>query len=772
MWFQSMLLTTIILPALSSLSVLLFGRFFNRIITATMTISSLMVSLLFACCLLFDFISLELQTISSTDTLLDVHGVKVHFALTFDFLAIILVVTVLIISLLVHIYSVTYMWNDPHYNRFFGYLSFFTFFMLVLLTSNNLFQFFIAWEGVGLVSFLLIGFWFTRTQASISALKAFIINRIGDSAFLIGMLAYFAFFKAADFWWFGFDEITFSKFVILDPDNFVTLLENRRYHTYPLIYRYHFEVLFVTAMMIGAMSKSAQIFLHTWLPDAMEGPTPVSALIHAATMVAAGVYLLVKISFISHHIELFSYVSEPSLILVGCVTAVFAASVGIFQTDIKKIIAYSTCSQLGYMVAAAMAGFSTYSAFHLVNHAFFKALLFLTSGALIHSMNDIQDIRRYGSLLAIMPFTYAMFFIASLSLAAFPFTSGFYSKDAIIEYFIFNQYTIEFGPASVLLLLAAFLTALYSVKLIYITFFSKAHASLLSLKIASENQFGVLAVLAVLAAFSLVSGSCIVTFFNIGSGYLWGASILQPFSFMLVQLEFMPYYLKHAPVMVSLFGIFIGILLYSALPSIYKNFQLQPGNNNIRLRFFYFFSRKWYFDNVYNYFFVSKFLTFSFDILVKELELGLFEALFSSVIASGLNKLSMVIVTFVSEDLRNYINFLLLACVVYYGLSILSIFFGFQTTRVSILLAINFLILFINMFLSKMYSSPLGSYLSILYPRRVGLIIQRKFLHYLVRLYVYVWPFSFVLFAETFAIYSLVYYIKYGTLYPRWMIRS
>lgn len=316
----------------------------------------------------------------------------------------------LTLPFLVHLYSTEYMSHDPHLPRFMSYLSLFTFFMLILVTADNFLQMFVGWEGVGLCSYLLINFWFTRIQANKAAIKAMLLNRIGDFSLLICILLIFLNFKAIDY----------ATVAVLTPFFKATSVNFLNFKA---------DVLTIIGvfMFIGATGKSAQLILHTWLPDAMEGPTPVSALIHAATMVTAGVFLIVRCSFIYEHItNVLDYV-----VIVGALTSFFAATTGLLQNDIKRVIAYSTCSQLGYMIFAC--GLSNYSVgfFHLTNHAFFKALLFLSAGSVIHAVNDEQDMRKMGGLKNLAPFTYSMIVIGSLALIGFPFLAGFYSKDLV-----------------------------------------------------------------------------------------------------------------------------------------------------------------------------------------------------------------------------------------------------------------------------------------------------------------------------------------------------
>lgn len=373
---------------------------------------------------------------------------NVNWGLYCDNLTLSMLLLVTMVSALVHLYSMDYMTQDPHLPRFMSYLSLFTFFMFLLIVGDNFIILFLGWEGVGLCSYLLISFWYTRLQANKAAIKALIVNRIADLALTVGLAAIFFVFKTFDF------HTIFSLAPFFLKSSFY-------------FFNYEIPVLTIICFLlfVGAMGKSAQIGLHTWLPDAMEGPTPVSALIHAATMVTAGVFLIIKCS------PLFEYVPCILSIItfIGGTTAFFSATVGLFQNDIKKVIAYSTCSQLGYMIFAC--GLSNYHVglFHLINHAFFKALLFLSAGAIIHSLSNEQDVRKFGALLSLLPFTSTMFLIGTLSLIGLPFLTGFYSKDLILELAL-TKYSLEGSFAYCLGIITAFFTSFYSFRLFYMTF--------------------------------------------------------------------------------------------------------------------------------------------------------------------------------------------------------------------------------------------------------------------------------------------------------------
>ena len=406
------------------------------------------------------------------------------WAFRVDSLTSVMLVVVTNVSALVHLYSIGYMAHDPHKQRFMSYLSAFTFFMLMLVTSDNLLQLFFGWEGVGLCSYLLIGFWFHKKSACHAAIKAFVVNRVGDLAFLLGIFTTYIIFDSIEF------SSIFAKAAQLSSTNIN-------------IFSVDYNAIDVICILlfIGSMGKSAQIGLHVWLPDAMEGPTPVSALIHAATMVTAGVFLVARFSPLYELSEVARYM----VTIVGAVTCLFAATIAITQDDIKKIIAYSTCSQLGYMFFAC--GVSAYDAaiFHLMTHACFKALLFLSAGSVIHAMSDEQNIQKMGALWKKIPVTYSMFWVGSLALAGiFPF-AGFYSKDAILEAAYVSGSKIGIF-AFWMGLAAAFLTALYSFRLIIRVFHGDFRGSEHAKEHLHESSLFMLVPLLILAVGALLSG--------------------------------------------------------------------------------------------------------------------------------------------------------------------------------------------------------------------------------------------------------------------------
>ncbi|HEV2303668.1 MAG TPA: NADH-quinone oxidoreductase subunit L [Stellaceae bacterium] len=505
-------------------------------------------------------------------------GVDVAWSIRLDTLSGVMILAVTIVSATVHVYSVGYMAEDPSIPRFMAYLSLFTFFMLFLATADNFVQLFFGWEGVGLLSYLLIGFWYDRASANDAAIKAFIVNRVGDFGFALGIFAVFVIFGSLDF------GTVFSK----APGAAATTIDFLGWQLPSL-------TLAAILFFIGAMGKSAQIGLHTWLPDAMEGPTPVSALIHAATMVTAGVFMVARLS------PIFEY-APGALAFVGIVggtTAIFAASVGMAQNDIKRVIAYSTCSQLGYMFFAA--GVSAYAAgmFHLFTHAFFKALLFLASGSVIHAMGGEQDMRRMGGLWRKIPITYALMWIGSLSLAGIPFFAGYYSKDTILAA-AWASGTAVGRYSFVLGTFAAFMTAFYSWRLIFMTFHGAPRADEETMHHAHESPWVMLIPLFVLAAGAIFAGYFFYgDFVGAARGAFWKSSILVlPRHDSIASADSVPGYIALMPFVLALAGIATAYVAYIAKPDL-------PGLFVKRFRALYLFVlNKWYFDELYDWLFV------------------------------------------------------------------------------------------------------------------------------------------------------------------------
>ena len=504
------------------------------------------------------------------------------------------------ISTLVHLYSTEYMSEDPHLPRFMSYLSLFTFFMLMLVTSNNFLQMFVGWEGVGLSSYLLINFWFTRIQANKAAIKAMLVNRVGDFFILCALFGILYLCGSLEY------DVVFSTAPYMADLVFKEL-------------GYSFPVLdmICIALFLGAMGKSAQLGLHTWLPDAMEGPTPVSALIHAATMVTAGVFLLARCSYL--------FELSPTALLfiqfVGSCTAIFAASTGLFQNDMKKVIAYSTCSQLGYMVFAA--GLSNYdvSMFHLSNHAFFKALLFLAAGSVIHAVADEQDMRKMGGLKKLLPFSYSVVVIGSLALIGFPFLAGFYSKDIILEAaFAKNSVTSHF--CFYLGTFAAFFTAFYSTRLLFLVFLAEPNGNKITTFGAHEPSWRMSLPLFLLAIFSITVGFFAKDIFiGFGSDF-WDYSIFMlSQNYSLRDIEFISTVSKLTPLVFTLLGTFMAYYIYAfALGNVYSMKQT-PFFQKV----YNFLSRKWYFDRLYNEFITQSVLNYSLYGLYINIDRGMLE---------------------------------------------------------------------------------------------------------------------------------------------------
>ncbi len=433
-------------------------------------------------------------------------SLNVNWAIQIDALSAVMLVVITLISSIVHIYSIGYMSHDPHKSRFMSYLSLFTFAMLTLVTADNFLQLFFGWEGVGVCSYFLIGFWFKKNTANAAAIKAFLVNRVGDFGLALGIFLIFYYFGTINY-----SEV-FNLIPSLKSKSLIFLgIELNAIN------------LICILLFIGAMGKSAQIFLHTWLPDAMEGPTPVSALIHAATMVTAGVFLVVRCSPIYE----FSPFALTIITIIGMTTAFFAASIALVQNDIKKIIAYSTCSQLGYMFFAAGVGAYNVAMFHLFTHAFFKALLFLGSGSVIHSFNNEQDINLMGGVKKKLPTTYILMIIGTLALTGFPLLSGFYSKDAIIE-FAYLKGTYLGYTAAFIGVFTAFMTSIYSWRLIFKTFHGDFNNKKLEINDIHESPLVMILPLIVLAIGSIFSGFFFKNLFigvNSSENY-WDTSIL------------------------------------------------------------------------------------------------------------------------------------------------------------------------------------------------------------------------------------------------------
>ena len=565
-----MYLALIILPILGSIVSGFFGRKIgvsgSRIITCTCVIITTILAII-------AFIEVGLNQVPVTIDLfrwIDAESLNVRWGFNFDSLTVSMLIPVLIVSSLVHVYSIGYMSHDPHNQRFFSYLSLFTFMMIILVTGNNFVLMFVGWEGVGVCSYLLVSFWFTRIAANQSSLSAFLTNRVGDCFLTIGMFAIL--------WSFG--NLDYTTVFSLAP-----------YYSENVI------IIIGICLLIGAMAKSSQVGLHVWLPMAMEGPTPVSALIHAATMVTAGVYLLMRVS------PLIEYSSLVLLLClwIGAITTVFSSLIGLFQQDIKKVIAYSTMSQLGMMVIAI--GLSSYNIalFHLVNHAFYKGLLFLGAGAVIHAVADNQDFRKYGGLISYLPLTYSVMLIASLSLVAFPFMTGFYSKDFIIES-AFGKYHISSIIVYYIAVIGAMFTTLYSVKVLYLTFLTNPNGPVVNYKqahAAHEGDIYMSLPLIILAIFSIFFGYITKDIFiGLGSDFYSDNSLfIHPKHEIMLDTEFaVPTIYKLLPLFFTITLSILSIIFTEFYPKLVIKFKFSSFGYNI----FSFFNQRFLVEMFYN----------------------------------------------------------------------------------------------------------------------------------------------------------------------------
>ncbi|BAS01019.1 NADH-ubiquinone oxidoreductase chain L [Blastochloris viridis] len=526
-------------------------------------------------------------------TWIEAGSFKADWAFRIDTLTVVMLVVVNTVSALVHFYSIGYMADDPHRPRFFSYLSLFTFAMLMLVTSDNLVQMFFGWEGVGLASYLLIGFWYLKPSANAAAIKAFLVNRVGDFGFALGIFAIF--------WMVGSTDFTTIFAQVPTLQDKVIAVAGVPFDALTLI---------CLLLFMGAMGKSAQFLLHTWLPDAMEGPTPVSALIHAATMVTAGVFMVARLS------PLFELAptAQEVVILVGATTAFFAATVGLVQNDIKRIVAYSTCSQLGYMFVAMGVGAYSVGMFHLFTHAFFKALLFLGSGAVIIAMHHEQDVRKMGGLRKAIPFTYAMMVIGTLALTGFPFTAGYYSKDAIVESAFVSHAALS-GYGFWMLVIAAALTSFYSWRLVFLTFHGAprfvaadghhghgdhGHHGVSRIEDVHEAPKTMLLPLLVLAVGALGAGFAFYPVFvdQHGVAEFFRDSISLSKLGLLEEMHHAPALVVFAPTIAMAAGLAVAVLFYLVSPGL-------PVALARSMRPLYLFLlNKWYFDELYDVIFV------------------------------------------------------------------------------------------------------------------------------------------------------------------------
>ena len=651
-----MYLIIVFLPLIGSVIAGLFGRKIGPKGASIVPVICLMFTF---CCAFFAFYEVALigcPTYIKLVTWINSEVLHVDWGFQFDTLTVVMCCIVTFVSSLVHLYSTEYMSHDPHLPRFMSYLSLFTFFMLILVTADNYVQMFVGWEGVGLCSFLLINFWFTRIQANKAAIKAMVLNRIGDFGLVIGIFIIFIKFKAVDYAtvfsiapFFVSNEKVFLNFTLIDTIGIF--------------------------LFIGAVGKSAQLGLHTWLPDAMEGPTPVSALIHAATMVTAGVFLIARSSPI--------YEYAPNILMyitiAGACTAFFAATVGLLQNDLKKVIAYSTCSQLGYMVFAC--GLSNYSVgvFHLSNHAFFKALLFLGAGSVIHAVADEQDMRKMGGLKNLVPFTYSMMTIGSLALIGFPFLTGFYSKDVILEV-AYGKYSNPGHFSYLLGSMGAFLTAFYSTRLAYLTFLSPPNGYKRVICAAYDSSYQICIALAILSLPSMFIG-----FYSkdmiIGMGTdFWGNSIyVLPEHMNMIDAEFIEHIYKVLPVILSLCGVMSSFLLYTFASQFLFNFKTSIIGKNL----YNFLNKKWFFDKVYTEYIGQFFFSFGYNVSYKIIDRGIIEIFGPHGISNAISIKSNYLVKLQSSYIYHYTLIILIGSTFVLGIRQFWLLFGeFSDVRV------------------------------------------------------------------------------------------
>ena len=565
----------VFLPLLGAIISGFFGRYIGDRISEIITSLFVLISAAISLIIFNEVIINNYENNLIIATWINSGSLDVHWSIKIDPISSVMLVVVCFISSLVHIYSIGYMSNDPDKTRFMAYLSLFTFAMLMLVTSDNFLQLFFGWEGVGLCSYFLIGFWFKKDSANAAAIKAFVVNRVGDFGFALGIFLIFYLFGTVNY-----DEV------------FLLIPQSINQEISILGININAIDLICILLFIGAMGKSAQFLLHTWLPDAMEGPTPVSALIHAATMVTAGVFLVVRCSPIFEY----SQIALNIICIVGMTTAFFAATVAIVQNDIKKIIAYSTCSQLGYMFFAAGVGAYNVAMFHLFTHAFFKALLFLGSGSVIHSFKDEQDIRNMGGVWKKMPYTWILMIIGTLALTGFPFLSGYYSKDAIIEFAYLKGNTVGYY-AAVVGIFTALLTAIYSWRLIFKTFHGTYENKKLKIKTIHESSYVMLVPLIILAIGSIFAGFFFKELFigHDGSNDFWANSIkfLSPLS-----TDHPPSWIVYSTPIIVVLSIPISYYLFV------KNKDITNWLVNENKPLYNFLLNKWYFDELYDYLFV------------------------------------------------------------------------------------------------------------------------------------------------------------------------
>jgi len=653
-----MYLSLIFFPLLGSISSGFFGRKIGVSGAKLITCSSIFITTILSIIVFFEVGFNNITVTIKLFKWIDTELIDILWGFNFDTLTVSMLIPVLIISLLVHIYSIGYMSQDPHNQRFFSYLSLFTFMMIILVTANNLLIMFIGWEGVGVCSYLLVSFWFTRIAANQSSISAFLTNRVGDCFLTIGMFIII--------WSIG--NLDYTTIFSISPyinENIITLIG--------------------ICLLIGAMAKSSQIGLHVWLPMAMEGPTPVSALIHAATMVTAGVYLLMRVSPLLEYTS----ITLTLCLWVGAITSVFSSLIGLFQQDIKKVIAYSTMSQLGMMVIGV--GLSSYNIalFHLINHAFYKGLLFLAAGSVIHSVADNQDFRKYGGLIKFLPLTYSVMLIASLSLVAFPFMTGFYSKDFILES-AYGKFYLSSIIVYFIAVIAAIFTTLYSVKVLYLTFLTNPNGAIINYKQAHESDIFMSFPLIILAIFSIFFGYITKDIFiGIGSGFFIDNSIfISPQHEIFINTEFgTPTLFKILPLIFTIVFTLIALIYSELIPIKIIDFKLTRIGYNI----FGFFNQRFLIELFYNKYITNQILNIGGK-TTKIIDKGSVEFIGPFGLEVALINLSKNISKLDSGIITSYALYILSGLFIYITISYLMILYN----NILILLLFGFLIIIIR----------------------------------------------------------------------------
>ena len=623
-----MYLTFLFLPFLGAASAGLLGRKIGVTGAHIITTSCLAISAVLSIIAFYEVVLCHSPVTINLGSWIQSELLSIDWSFTFDTLSMSIIATVLLISSLVHLYSIDYMSSDPHNQRFFSYLSLFTFFMVLLVSGDNYFVLFLGWEFIAVCSYLLINFWFTVIEANKSSMQSFIVNRVGDMALTISFFAMFFLFGNVDF------TTVFSLAPIMN-ESALTIIG--------------------ILLLMGGMGKSAQIGLNTWLPTAMAGPTPVSSLIHSATLVSAGVYVLLRSSPLLEY----SPTALIAITWIGSITAFFAASTGLLQNDLKRVIAYSTCSQMGYLFLAC--GLSQYNTalFHLVNHAFFKALLFLSAGAVLHATFDQQDQRRLGGFLAFLPFTYTAILIGSLSLMAVPFMTGFYSKDLILE-LAYSQYLFKGSIAYWFGSISAGLTAFYSFRLVAMTFLTYPNSPKKIYESAHDAAIFAMIPMTTLAILAIFFGYVAKDLFvGMGTDFAGTSLFIHPNHINIIEAEVMPTSFKLLPSIITFASATLAYVAYHYAPKVLVFFA----NTELGYNLYKFFNGKYYIEVLYNTYVIPGALGLGY-VVSKQLDRGLIEQIFGYGLTSGLSSTSKQIGKLDDYTLPSYALYFALSLVV------------------------------------------------------------------------------------------------------------